>query len=132
MIKEAPDQHIFTYTFPWLICDIIDPSNQLRTADALHLSPPSYVTPVTSPPATQETFAEWSYSRLSGGLQGVQLRWKLPVQCDQCGNHRRQCRKPGAGQPEEIHPVWSRGASQQQCRDRALLHRGGCHHAGGW
>lgn len=96
-----------------------------------HSSPLSQITPVISLPGAQEAPPEWSHQGLPGGLQGVQLWWKLPIQCDQRGDHRGQCRKPGAGQPEEVHSVWSRGASQQQRWDRALFHRGGCYHAGG-
>lgn len=84
--------------------------------------------PVT---AAQEAPAERGHPGLPGGLQGVQLRGELPVQRDQPGDDRRQRRKPGAGQPEEVHSVWSGGPGQQQRRDGTLLHRGGRHHAGG-
>lgn len=48
-------------------------------------------------PAAQKAPPKRSHQRLPGGLQGVQLWRELPVQCDQCGDHRGQCREPGVG-----------------------------------
>lgn len=80
---------------------------------------------------TKEAPPKWRHQRLSGGLQGVQHWWKLSVQCDQRGDLRWCSWKPCPGQPKEIHPIWSRSASQQQCRDGAVFHGGACNHTGG-
>lgn len=105
------------------------------TSTDKHLSEPFYKKKwpfLTDLPAAQETPSERGHQRVPGGLPRVQLRWKLPVQCDQRGNHRRQRWESGPGQPEEVHPVWCGGAGQQQRWNGAFIDRGGCDNTGRW